>query len=130
MYSGVISKFSDALVKRQTPTIFGDGLQTRDFVYVKDVARANVLAAHAPNVGKGEIINIATGRSTSLLELLDVLSGITGVETEVDFAPERSGDVRHSRADISRAKALLGYEPATDLQQGLKTLVEGIALTG
>jgi UDP-glucose 4-epimerase len=124
MYSGVISKFADVLAAGDTPTIFGDGGQTRDFVFVKDVVRANLLAMRSARAGKGEVFNVGTGRKTSLLELLDALSGIFGRKTEPKFAPPRAGDIRHSVADISRAGEILGYRPQTALAEGLRALVE------
>lgn len=123
MYSGVISKFVDVLSAGETPTVFGDGLQTRDFVNVKDVARANWLAMHSAKAGQGEVINIATGRAVSLLELLDILGKILGRQFEPRFAPARKGDVRDSLADISLAKELLGYQPQIAMEDGLAALL-------
>ncbi|MDT8391797.1 MAG: NAD-dependent epimerase/dehydratase family protein [Lentisphaeria bacterium] len=126
MYSGVISKFTDTLARGEDPTVFGDGGQTRDFVYVKDVARANWLAAMSDAVGQGEVINIATGRSTSLLDLLDALGQMFPHPFATRFAPVRAGDVRHSLADITRAKELLNYTPVFSLREGLGALVESL----
>ncbi len=124
MYSGVISKFVDVLRANGTPTIFGDGEQTRDFVYVKDVVRANLLAMRSEDAGRGEVFNIGTGQRTSLLELLTTLGGIFGREVSPEFAAERAGDIRHSVSDISRAKEVLGYAPQATLEEGLRALVE------
>lgn len=126
MYSGVISKFTHVMAKMENPTVFGDGLQTRDFVYVKDVARANLLAMKSSAVGRGEVINIATGQSTSLLELLHVLGEIFGFQPRPDFVPARSGDVKHSLADISKARKVLGYHPEVSLDHGLRELVKSM----
>ncbi len=125
MYSGVISKFVDVLKAGGTPTIFGDGEQTRDFVYVKDVVRANLLAMRSAEAGKGEVFNVGTGKRTSLLELLKTLGRIFGREVAPQFAAERAGDIRHSVSDISRAKEVLGYAPRATLEEGLRALVEG-----
>ena len=124
MYSGVISKFAEVLAAGGTPTVFGDGGQTRDFVFVKDVVRANLLAMRSPRAGEGEVFNIGTGRRTSLLELLDALGGILGRKAAPKLAPPRAGDIRHSVADISRAGEVLGYRPETSLADGLRALVE------
>lgn len=123
MYSGVISRFVDAVRAGRNPTIFGDGLQTRDFVFVKDVVQANLEAMHSDGVGCGEVFNIGTGRALSLLELLDGLRNVTGRSFEVEFKPARAGDVRHSVADISRARRALRYEPRYDIRQGLSELL-------
>jgi nucleoside-diphosphate-sugar epimerase len=124
MYSGVISKFSDVLAAGGTPTVFGDGGQTRDFVFVKDVARANLLAMATERAGRGEVFNIGTGRRVSLLDLLATLAGILGRTVQPVLAPPRAGDIRHSVSDISRAAAVLGFTPATPLSEGLRALVE------
>lgn len=126
MYSGVISKFTDVLARGEDPTVFGDGGQTRDFVYVKDVARANWLAAMSATVGQGEVINIATGQATSLLDLLNALGKIFQHPFETRFAPVRAGDVRHSLAAITQAEELLNYTPAFTLQEGLAALVDSL----
>jgi UDP-glucose 4-epimerase len=122
MYSGVISKFNDVLAKGEQPTIFGDGLQSRDFVFVKDVARANLLAMRSDRVGKGEVFNIATGRRVDLLELLETLGKVYGLKPEPVFKEARKGDVKHSQADVSKAGEVLGYEPKYSLLDGLKAL--------
>lgn len=123
MYSGVISKFVDVLKKGDRPTVFGDGGQTRDFVFVKDIVQANMLASTCSRVGAGEVINVGTGTSTSLLQLLAALERIFAHPVEPRFEPARPGDVRHSVADIAKAGALLGYSPATSLEAGLRALV-------
>ena len=120
MYSGVISKFVDNINSGVNPTVFGDGLQTRDFVFVKDVVQANLLAMEHPGVGKGEVFNAATGRATSLLDLLAALKELTGSDFEPRFKELRAGDIRHSVADITRAGKILGFSPKFDIRQGLK----------
>ncbi len=124
MYSGVISRFMEDIRNGRTPTIFGDGEQTRDFVYVKDVVRANLLAMRSPRVGKGEIFNVATSRKVSLLQLLATLGTLTGRTLVPQFRDTRAGDIRHSLADISRIRKSLGYEPEFDLEYGLRAIVE------
>ena len=124
MYSGVISKFSDVLLAGETPTIFGDGKQTRDFVFVKDVVQANLRAIRSDLAGMGEAFNVGTGRQVSLLELLDTLCSLLERELPPQFRDARAGDVRDSVADISRATEILGYQSEFDLRRGLKALLE------
>jgi UDP-glucose 4-epimerase len=124
MYSGVISKFADDIRTGATPTIFGNGRQTRDFIYVKDVVRANLIAMSSRKTGRGEVLNIATGRRTSLLDLLKAFGDIYGRKIRPAFKPVRPGDVRHSVADIARARRVLGFKPGHTLRQGLQALVE------
>ncbi len=126
MYSGVISKFTDVMRKGQTPVVFGDGGQTRDFVFVKDVVQANLLAMRSPKVGAGEVFNVGTGRQASLLDLLAVLGELTGRRVEPQFREARAGDIRHSVSDIARARAVLGYEPKFTLKEGLKALLDSL----
>ncbi len=125
VYSGVISRFVHQLTAGEASTIFGDGLQTRDFVYVKDVVRAVELAMTSPNVGAGEVVNVARGSSISVLELFRMLAGLMGGSVEPRFAPGRQGEVRHSMADIGLARRLLAYEPEFGLKQGLEALLAG-----
>ncbi len=122
MYSGVISRFVDSLRAGQAPHIFGDGCQTRDFVFVADVAQANLLAATTDTVGDGDVINVATGNSQSLLDVVRVLERLTGRKTPPVFHDARPGDIRHSVADIQRAKQRLGFIPRYSLEQGLRAL--------
>ncbi|MCE9615648.1 MAG: SDR family oxidoreductase [Lentisphaerae bacterium] len=123
MYSGVISKFCDVLAAGQHPTVFGDGGQTRDFIFVKDIVAANLLAMDSPRVGHGEVFNVATGRQTSLLDLLKVLGELTGRQFETAFKPARAGDIRHSLADVSKARRELGFEAKYDIKDGLRLLL-------
>lgn len=118
-YSAVIPRFITALLQGQAPTIYGDGRQTRDFCYVGEVARANLLAADADGVA-GRIINLASGRATDLLGLLAVLNRLLGCNVHPQFEPPRAGDVRDSLADISQARRWLGYETHVDLEEGLR----------
>ena len=104
-YSGVISKFMDAVAKGEAPVIFGDGEQSRDFVYVDNVVEANILASVSERVGHGEVLNIASGKRITLNELVKVVGDVEAV-----YGEERVGDVRHSLADVGLARELLGYE--------------------
>jgi nucleoside-diphosphate-sugar epimerase len=122
-YSGVISRFISALSSGETPVVYGDGEQTRDFTYVSNAVDANLLAAESA-AAVGQTINVGTGRQTSLNELLSILKRAAGREdAETEYRDTRVGDVRHSLADITRARTLLGYEPRVTLEEGLqKTL--------
>jgi len=125
-YAAVIPRFICAALAGEGATIFGDGEQTRDFAFVQDAVRANLLAADAERA-PGEVINVATGRSTSLNQLWHAIRAITGVRADARHAPARAGDVRASVADLSRARELLGFEPAIDLQEGLRRTTEYFA---
>ncbi|GAB5406469.1 MAG: SDR family oxidoreductase [Aureliella sp.] len=122
-YSAVIPLFVTAILSGKPPTIFGDGQQSRDFIYVGNVVQGNLLAADTPDAA-GKVINMAEGRQTSLLQLLDTLSRLLGKSVEPDFQPARAGDVRESLADISVARNLLGFEPKTDLETGLQQTID------
>ena len=118
-YSGVISVFATALLDGRPPTIYGDGEQTRDFTYVANVVDGVLRACEAPKAA-GEAINVACGTRISLNELLAVMNRIVGTDLKAIYEAERAGDVKDSQADISKAKALLGYEPIVDLEEGLR----------
>ena len=118
-YSAVVPRFITALLEGRPLTIFGDGTQSRDFTYVGNVVAANLLAMTAPAAG-GEVFNVGCGRQTSLNELARQLGRIAGVEPAIAYLPPRQGDLPHSLADISKARALLGYEPAVSLTTGLR----------
>ncbi|HXH06702.1 MAG TPA: SDR family oxidoreductase [Vicinamibacterales bacterium] len=122
-YSGVISLFIAALVEGRRPTIFGDGEQTRDFTYVANVVDGVLRACTAPQA-VGQVINVATGGRVSLNRLFQVLRTLIGAEVEPIYADPRPGDVRDSQADISRARALLGYEPTVSFEEGLQRTLE------
>jgi UDP-glucose 4-epimerase len=122
-YSGVISIFTTKLLRGQTPTIFGDGKQIRDFVAVQDVAQANLLAADAKNVS-GKVFNIGRGERTNLLELLAALNRAIGVHIEPNFGPPRVGDVRDSQADVAAARRELGFSPAVSFDAGVAQCVD------
>jgi nucleoside-diphosphate-sugar epimerase len=122
-YSGVISLFATALLGGTTPVIHGDGEQTRDFTYIANVVDGVLRACEAPNVA-GAVINVATGQRTSLNGLLRVLSRLARVEVHPVYKAARVGDVRDSQADISKARALLGYEPVVSLEDGLQRTLD------
>lgn len=124
MYSGVISRFIDALMSGQNPVIYGDGEQSRDFTYVANVVNANILAAQTKQ-GIGRVINAANGERITLNELLEVMKLITGrPEAEADYQAPRRGDVKHSQADNNLAKEFLGYKNLVGLEEGLKSTIE------
>ena len=122
-YSGVISLFADALLEGRQPTIYGDGEQTRDFTYVANVVDGVLRACKASSVA-GEVINVATGGRVSLNELLRVMNGIVGTNLRAIFKESRAGDVKDSQADISKARALLGYRPIVPLEEGLRHTID------
>lgn len=120
-YSGVISRFHDALKLGRTPTIYGDGEQTRDFIYVGDVARANLLAATLSGIQSGTA-NICTGRAVSLNQLLAAMAKAAGRTCQPLYGPVRAGDIRRSCGSPKRASLELKFQPATSLDAGLATL--------
>lgn len=122
-YAAVIPIFMTAILSDQAPVVFGDGLQSRDFTYVADVVQANLLAADAPGAAN-RVLNVATGRSVNLLELLAGLNEVLGTKVEPVFAPPRPGDIRESTADITLARMLLGYQPRVGLIEGLRLSVD------
>ena len=122
-YSAVIPIFITRLLGGQSPVIYGDGQQTRDFTYVGNVVHGNLLAADAPDAA-GKIINVANGKTTSLLHLIEQLNLLLGTNVQPEFEPPRAGDVRDSLADITLAQNVLNYEPQTDFEQGLKLSIE------
>ena len=124
MYSGVISRFVDALMSDKTPVIYGDGEASRDFTYITNVVDANIKAAQTAK-GVGEVVNVANGERISLNELLGVLKKITGNENvAADYQEERKGDVKHSQADNKRAVEWLGYEKLVGLEEGLQRTID------
>ena len=122
-YSGVISIFARALLENKAPTIYGNGEQTRDFTYVANVVDGVLRAVKAPGAS-GQVINVATGSSISLNRLFASMRDIVGSRLEVMYGPPRSGDVTDSLADITRARALLGYEPSVSFESGLKKTLD------
>lgn len=123
-YSGVVSRFISCLCSNETPVIFGDGEQSRDFTYIDNVVLANLKAATTVQ-GVGKVINVATGERISLNQLLSELKILVGKpDAKVDFREPRVGDVRHSLADITRARELLSYEPTVGIREGLKRTID------
>jgi UDP-glucose 4-epimerase len=122
-YAAVIPLFIKAILAGKRPLVFGDGRQTRDFTYVENVVRANLLAAEASGAA-GQVFNVGSGAAISLLELLSELNQVMGTSVEPIFQPERPGDVHDSLADISRAQSILGYKPEVTFAEGLRRTVE------
>lgn len=119
-YAAVIPLFAEAILKNAAPTINGDGSHSRDFTYVDNAVQANILALFTTNKKAiNQVYNIACGAQTSLLELFDGLKKQAGSDLQAIHGPERKGDVKHSLADISKAKDLLGYNPSVSVQEGL-----------
>jgi len=124
-YSGVLAKFITQMLADQQPTIFGDGKQSRDFTYIDNVVSANLLAMKAPSEqAAGNVFNVATGTRVDLNETFELLKKIIGYQGEVKYAPERSGDVKHSLADLSRTEKALGYQPLVSFEEGLRKTVD------
>jgi nucleoside-diphosphate-sugar epimerase len=121
-YAAVIPSFATSLLGGQRPVVFGDGEQSRDFTYVDNTVDANVLAAGAADVA-GQTFNVACGERITLNALLDELRSIIGTDMEADYREPRPGDILHSLADVSRARAAFGYEPAVGLREGLERTV-------
>jgi nucleoside-diphosphate-sugar epimerase len=121
-YSAVIPLFISRMLRGERPTIYGDGAQSRDFVYVGDVVRAN-LAAAASSSAAGEALNIAGGAGTTVNGLLAAVNDVLGTRIEAVYAGPRPGDILHSTADIGKAERLLGYEPSLSFRQGLEKTV-------
>ena len=123
-YSGVISRFISDLLSNQRPVIYGDGEQSRDFTFIDNVVDANLKAAETTR-GIGQIINVANGERITLNELFAELKELTGKrDVKVDYQATRAGDVKHSLADISRAREFLGFEPKVDLREGLRRTMD------
>ena len=125
-YAAVIPKFIVAMQNRQAPTIYGDGSHSRDFTYIDNVVQANLLAAES-EAADGQTINVACGDRFTLNQLFGELRDIIGSDLEPDYAPPRAGDVKHSHADIGRARELLCYEPAVGFREGLERTVAAMS---
>lgn len=124
-YSAVIPLFITAMLAGRQPTVFGDGHQSRDFTYVDNVVHGNLLAADADaKLVAGRVFNVANGRTTSLLQLLDNLNSLLGTSIKPVHQPPRVGDVRESLADITRARACLAYDPQVSFAEGLRRSIE------
>jgi nucleoside-diphosphate-sugar epimerase len=124
-YAAVIPAFVSALKEGRSPTIYGDGEQTRDFCFVGNVVRANMLAATVDRPLAGEVLNIACGERTSLNQMLALMQGLLGTKVAARYMPVRAGDVRDSEADIGAAKRVIGYEPEVMFAKGLEMTVRG-----
>lgn len=124
IYSAVIPKFIIKLLNKKAPTIYGDGLQSRDFTYIGNVIEANLKACIAEDEAVGEVFNIACGKRITLIELYNKICKYLNVDIKPKFTSERSGDVRHSLADISKAKKLLKYNPVYDINTGLEKTIK------
>jgi UDP-glucose 4-epimerase len=122
-YAAVIPRFVTACLAGERPVVYGDGEQTRDFTYVADAVEANVLAADAP-AAAGAVVNVAGGRRVSLNEILALVAELTAARVRPRYEAARPGDVRDSVADLGRAHAVLGFEPAVDLREGLRRTIE------
>lgn len=127
-YSGVITQFISRLRRGKPPTIYGDGKQTRDFLFVRDAVEANILVLESQHC-VGETINIGTGKSTTINELAKVLMKMFGATTvKPEYAPSRVGDIRDSYADIGKAERILGYKPRFGLEEGIKRFLQGLGV--
>ena len=124
-YSGVLAKFITQMLRGEQPMILGDGQQSRDFTYIDNVVSANLLACQAPAAEvAGRVFNIATGHRVELNETFRLLKKLTRYAGEVGYGPERTGDVKHSLADLSLARKHLGYEPGVNFEEGLRRTIE------
>lgn len=123
-YAAVIPKFLKQLLNGETPTINGDGKQSRDFTYIENVIEANLKACLAPSEAAGQAYNVAYGGREYLLDIYYGLTDALGMDLEPNFGPDRAGDIKHSNADISKAKELLGYNPDYSFQDGIKLAIE------
>lgn len=123
-YAAVIPKFLKQLMRGETPTINGDGKQSRDFTYIDNVIEANLKACLAPHEAAGEAFNIAYGGREFLIDIYYGLTKALGVNIEPNFGPDRKGDIKHSNADISKAKKLLGYDPDYSFEDGISLAID------
>jgi UDP-glucose 4-epimerase len=123
-YSGILAIFTMKMLAGETPTIYGDGEQSRDFTFIQNVVHGNLLASEAPAERvSGKVFNVATGNRVTLNQTAEILRRATGYTGEIRYAAERSGDVKHSLADISRAKECFGYEPLVNFSEGIERTV-------
>ena len=123
-YAAVIPKFIKQLFAGETPTINGDGKQSRDFTYIENVIEANLKACLAPHEVAGEAFNVAYGGREFLLDIYYGLTEALGIDKEPNFGPDRPGDIKHSNADIGKARELLGYDPDWSFDRGIKAAIE------
>ena len=121
----MIAKFISQMLAGKTPTIFGDGKTSRDFMYVGNVVDGNMLAASLPAKDvSGEVMNVACGRSVDLNDLVNSINRILGSQLTPEYAPERVGDIKHSCADISKAVAKMGYKPQVEFEEGMAKTID------
>jgi len=123
-YAAVLPRFIKALLRNERPTIYGDGMQSRDFTYIENVIDANFLACLAPHEVAGECFNVAFGGQLKLIDIFNYLREILDRKIEPIWCPERLGDIKHSNADISKAQSLLGYYPEWDFESGIAEAIE------
>ena len=122
-YAAVIPKFIKMLLNGETPTINGDGKQSRDFTYIENVIEANLKSCLAPSESAGQAYNIAYGGREYLIDIYYSLTNALGIDIKPNFGPDRKGDIKHSNAEISKAKRLLGYDPEYDFDRGLQEAI-------
>jgi UDP-glucose 4-epimerase len=124
-YSGVLAKFSLLMLEGKTPTVHGDGTQSRDFTYIENVVNANLLAIAAPaEKVSGRVFNVATAQQITLNDAIASLRQLTGYTGTVEYGPPRAGDIAHSFADITLARQSLGYEPTVSFHEGLRRTID------
>jgi nucleoside-diphosphate-sugar epimerase len=128
-YAAAVPRFAAALAAGQQPTVYGDGGQSRDFIFVEDIVRALWTAATAPGIA-GEVFNVGRGEACSILDLVDMIADVIGVQAQPQFAPARGGEVRHSLADVSRFAERAGFRARIGLRQGLAATIEQINIRG
>jgi len=121
-YAAVIPAFVTAIIRNQPPTIYGDGEQSRDFTYIDNIVEANLLAARAKRTS-GEVINIACGQAITVNAIIDMINQLLGKKVKPTYVPARPGDVKHSLADITLARRLIGFKPTVQFREGLEKAI-------
>jgi len=122
-YAAAIPAFVTAVLKNNPPTVYGDGEQSRDFTYIDNVVEANLLAARAKQT-KGEVVNIACGEAVTVNDVIDIINEVLEKNVKPVYAPVRAGDVKHSLADITRAREVIGFEPVIGFEDGLRKAID------
>jgi UDP-glucose 4-epimerase len=122
-YAAAIPAFVVSILKDTPPTIYGDGLQSRDFTYIDNVVNANLLAARAKHTA-GQVVNIACGEAITINAIIDMINEIVGKNVKPEYAPDRAGDVKHSLADITRATETIAYTPSVTFKEGLQKAID------
>ena len=123
-YAAVIPLFAECALLGKAPFINGDGLTSRDFTYVENAVQANIRGLLSAKIEKNEVFNIAVGEATTLNQLWEMITKIVGTDLQPTYREERKGDVRHSLADIGKARTMIGYNPQVTISEGIKTTVE------